>query len=204
MKVKMAHPVILVIAAGQSKRLGRPKQLLTFDGEFLINRLLHRIEAAGPSPIILVLGANSELIQEKLDSSTAEVVLNTNWQTGMAGSINTGVKYIQQQHPNADGIMIVVCDQPFLETTHINALLELQLQTERSIVASYYAGIAGTPVLFHAIYFEALLKLTGDNGAKKIVQEYPDEVARLLFEEAAIDIDTEEDYQKLLNAALPK
>lgn len=201
MNVKIKYPAILVIAAGQSKRLGQPKQLLTFEGEYLINRLLKTINAAGQFPTILVLGAQAELIQGKLAPSKVEIVLNVDWQTGMAGSISTGVKYIQRQHPNIDGLMIVVCDQPYLQTSHINALLELQQQTEKPIVASYYAGVPGTPVLFHAVHFESLVKLTGEVGAKMIIQQNKDEVASMLFEEAAIDIDTEEDYQKFINGA---
>lgn len=200
----MHHPVILVIAAGQSKRLGRPKQLLELEGEYLINRLIRTIEAAGPVPIVLVLGAHADLIREKLAPSTAVIVQNQNWQTGMAGSINTGLEFIQQEYSSADAVMIVVCDQPYLKTSHIISLLDLQEQTGKAIVASYYDGIMGTPALFHKGYFDALLQLKGDSGAKKIVQQYPEEVASFTFDEASIDIDTEEDYQQLLNGMAPK
>jgi molybdenum cofactor cytidylyltransferase len=199
------HCGILIIAAGESKRLGQPKQLLMLDGQSLINRLIEKVKQAGDFPITLVLGANADQIQQQLNHSNLHIVLNTDWQEGMASSIRVGLAQMVQEQTNStqkniqiDGIMILVCDQPFINPTHIQSLLQIQQQTKQPIAACYYAQVLGTPALFHASIFHDLMALEGDTGAKKIINAREEEVAKLHFEKGIIDIDTIEDYHKLI------
>lgn len=198
MSEQVKHFAILIIAAGQSKRLGQPKQLLTFEGESLINRLVKELKHVTAAPITLVLGAYKERIESQLHDSTFDLVYNDSWEEGMASSIRVGVSYIIKKNALIDGIMILVCDQPYLSYNHIQSLFTLQHQTGKPIVASSYNNIIGTPVLFHKRMFPHLLALQGEMGAKKIINEYPDDIAILPFEKGSIDIDTIEDYHNLV------
>lgn len=194
MSSAIKHCGVIIIAAGQSKRLGQPKQLLTFQGKSLINRLIGIVKDAGDFPITLVLGANAQQIQAQLTEKNIEVVFNLDWQEGMASSIRAGLENCKP----LDGVMILVCDQPFINTQSIQQLLGLQQKTLLPIAACYYNNILGTPALFHKTMFSELLALQGDIGAKKIINSKVEQVAKLYFEQGIIDIDTQEDYEALL------
>jgi molybdenum cofactor cytidylyltransferase len=204
MSAPIQYPAILIIAAGQSKRLGSPKQLLVFEGETLINRQIRIITGAVSMPVYLVLGAHAISIRSQLSNSAVSVVMNENWEEGMASSIRVGIDVIMNKNPSIDGVMIVVCDQPFLDASILQSIFSLQKSSLQSIVACSYDGIIGTPVLFHKTMFEKLLALEGDIGARKIINDNPDEVAILSFEKGIVDIDTLEDYQKLVKEAASK
>lgn len=212
------HCGILIIAAGQSKRLGQPKQLLNFEGKLLINRLVDIVKAAGPFPITIVLGANAQKVKDQLIEKNLKVVINENWEQGMASSISVGLESIindlhehkgpivfaevkEAKEKETDGVMILVCDQPFITKNNIQSLLKLQQKTTLPMAACYYEGVLGTPALFHESVFDELLTLKGDIGAKKIIQQRESEVAKLHFDQGALDIDTMEDYHKLLKQA---
>jgi molybdenum cofactor cytidylyltransferase len=205
MSSKINHCEVLIIAAGESKRLGEPKQLLQYKGQSLINRLIDTVNDAVHFPITLVLGANAEKIEKQLENSTLDIVINKNWEEGMASSIRIGLEHLIQKHEQSnsgetklDGVMILVCDQPFIKTEHISSLLHLQASTLLPIAACYYAQVLGTPALFHKSIFNDLLALKGDIGAKKIINAKEKEVAKLHFENGVIDIDTLEDYEQFI------
>jgi molybdenum cofactor cytidylyltransferase len=205
MSSKINHCEILIIAAGQSKRLGEPKQILQYKGQSLINRLIDTVNDAVHFPITLVLGAYAEIIEKQLENTTLDIVINKDWEEGMASSIRIGLAHLIQKHEQSnsgetklDGVMILVCDQPFINTEHISSLLKLQQSTQLPIAACYYAQILGTPALFHKSIFKDLLALKGDIGAKKIINANEKEVAKLHFENGVIDIDTLEDYEQFI------
>lgn len=188
---------ILIVAAGQSKRLGIPKQLLNFEGKTLINRLIDTVKLSGSYPITLVLGSAANKITEQLTDSSINIVLNDQWEEGMASSIRIGLSSIMYRMPAIDGIMMFVCDQPFISVETIQSLIKLQQDTGLPMASCYYAGILGTPALFHQSIFSKLLALEGDIGAKKIIKENASEVAKLHFDAGIIDVDTMDDYIKL-------
>jgi molybdenum cofactor cytidylyltransferase len=198
----MNYPIqkgaVVIVAAGESKRLGTPKQLLPYQGGTLLNRLIANLKQATDFPIFLILGASSEKIIKEISATDFSITINENWQEGMASSIRLGIQVAQKNVPNLEGIMLVVCDQPFIAVANIQALIKLQKNSNLPIAASYYANILGTPALFHKSVFPDLLKLSGDVGAKNIIQQRGTEVAKLHFEEGLVDIDTPEDYQQLL------
>lgn len=197
-KYSINNCAVLIIAAGESRRLGSPKQLLIFEGDSLINRIIKTIHTAVSFPIHLVLGASADTIQAQLPAIDLNVVMNQDWKEGMASSIRIGLTAAMNQQPNLEGVVIVVCDQPYLNTNTITSLFQMQKNQDAPITAAYYNNIVGTPALFHKRIFPALLSLNGDQGAKRIIQEREEEVAKLHFEQGAVDIDTKEDYQALL------
>lgn len=192
------HCAVLIIAAGESKRMGSPKQLLNVEGETLINRMIHIVKKAVSFPVYVVLGASAESIQSQLPKLDVKIVLNAHWQEGMASSIRIGLNTAKAQNPALDGVMIVVCDQPYITENTITALLQFQEEKDTPIASAYYNDVMGTPALFHQSIFNEILALKGDIGAKKIIQSRPEEVAKLHFEKGLLDIDTKEDYQALL------
>ncbi|MFM2358234.1 MAG: hypothetical protein RLY16_226 [Bacteroidota bacterium] len=204
MQHTISHCGVVVVAAGQSKRLGRPKQLLMYDGKTLINRLLHMVHQAGQFSTVVVLGAAAVDIRQQMEDESSTIIINEQWEEGMGGSIKLGLTALLQQHPTVDGVMILVCDQPYLTAENIQALVQLQKETDLPIAACYYAQILGTPALFHQTYFSQLLNLKGDVGAKYIIQHHQSQVAALHFEKGMLDIDTEKDYQQLIDTASGK
>lgn len=198
-KYLIQHCAVILVAAGESKRLGRPKQLLTYHGDSMINRILKIICATVPYPIFCVLGASAKLIQAQLPAIDVTVVNNPDWKEGMSSSIKVGLQHALTNHPDLDGILLLVCDQPYISTDTITALFEVQKKMDTPIAASHYNGVSGTPALFHKSFFNELSNLTGDIGAKKIIVKAGDKVTTLAFENGKFDIDTIEDYQVLLN-----
>lgn len=190
---------VIILAAGQSKRLGTPKQLLPIEGKTLLNRLIDSVFQAGSFPVTVVLGAHAESITATLGDVPVQVVMNQLWEEGMASSIRLGLQTAVQNNPPMDGVLLLVCDQPFVDAETIQQLLRLQHESGLPIAACSYANILGTPAVFHQSMFPHLLTLEGDRGAKKIMKEKESEVAKLHFQEGTIDIDTQEDYQRLVD-----
>jgi molybdenum cofactor cytidylyltransferase len=198
MKCVIKQCGLLILAAGSSSRMGKPKQLLEFEGATLLTHVAKVACQSNVYPIILVLGANEDVIRKSLDIPQLDIVTNENWETGMASSIIKGICYIKEKYPKVDGIMIIVGDQPYLDETQIYQLINLQNTSGLPIAACSYAGIIGTPALFHKSVFSELLGLNGDIGAKKIIEKRMPNVVTIPFDKGVIDIDTEEDYMNLI------
>lgn len=194
------HCGIILLSAGSSTRLGKPKQLLNYQGERLLRHMVNVAAAVPAKPLVVVLGANADLLIPEIDEAKASIAINKDYKTGMASSIITGLKYLEEKNPLTDGVIILMCDQPFVSAVLLNDLISTQQQTVKPIVASNYGNTIGTPALFHKSIFNELLQLQGDTGARKIIQHHINEVATVPFEKGNVDIDTEEDYEKFLSS----
>jgi molybdenum cofactor cytidylyltransferase len=199
MGVRVSHCAILILAAGQSSRLGSPKQLLEYNGASLIKRVVQTALDSEIGRVTVVLGANANKIGTELDMPGLCLIENSDWEEGMASSIRAGVKAITDLEPDTDGIMILVCDQPHLERPVLDQLLQVQRETGLPVTASVYQGRTGTPAIFHKSFFPLLMELKGDTGARKLFSEHSGQVALVPFEKGIIDIDTKEDYEKLIH-----
>jgi molybdenum cofactor cytidylyltransferase len=194
----ITHCGIVLLAAGASRRMGRPKQLLLYKGKPLLQRALDTIHLL-QMPSVLVLGANAAVIKSAIITSGVYVVENKNWQQGIASSIVSGLQALQHEYANLDGVIFMVCDQPFVTYESLTALITKQVETHRAIIASGYAETVGIPALFHKACFKDLLSLSGDLGAKKIMELHRDSLVTVDFSKGTIDVDTEQDYQLLKN-----
>ena len=202
----MAKIPIMLLAAGEASRMRQPKQLLLWDNIPLINNRIETLQATG-QPIITVLGANAQLILPFLSHLNVKVVVNTQWIKGMGSSIETGTKYIQDEYPDSEGIMIALVDQPMISSNHFCQLIHHFQPGERQIILSVSVnggGWEGAPVIFDRYYFEDLQQLASGEGAKSVIRRYPDKVVRVITDDCLEDIDTPERYlelQKLFNNA---
>jgi len=188
------------LAAGSSSRLGRPKQLLPYNGKSLLEHSVDTANDSDASPVIVILGANATMLEKEIAEKKIHVTENKEWQEGMASSVRCGINTLMHIAPNADAAIIMVCDQPFVSSSLLNELIAAQKSTGKSIVTSQYATAIGPPALFYKSIFPELLKLKGDAGARKIIEQRINEIATVSFIKGNIDIDTEKDYKSLLGA----
>ncbi|MBO9204891.1 MULTISPECIES: nucleotidyltransferase family protein [Niastella] len=192
------HTDIIILAAGASTRLGRPKQLLPWQGVTLLQHAVQTALTVAVQPVV-VTGANGDHLAAALDPGQVKLVFNQNWQQGIASSIRCGLKTLLNRTPEPDQVIFMVCDQPFVTAGLLLDLINEQQKSRKPIVASAYAGTLGIPALFDKSLFSQLLDLQGDTGAKRLIQQYGDEVASVAFPEGMIDIDTEGEYKELVN-----
>ncbi|MFV5684221.1 nucleotidyltransferase family protein [Flavobacterium sp. GB2R13] len=190
---------IIILAAGNSSRLGKPKQLLQYNGNTLLRETLLQANLLHNTFVLVVTGAYKVVIEKNLDLLEVQVVHNPNWEMGMASSISVGLDRLCMLKPNLNFCIFAVCDQPYVTAGVFEDLIEQHNKTGKGIVASEYADTLGTPVLFSSRYFNELLNLKGNEGAKKMLQYYKEDVASVIFEKGAIDIDTLDDYNNLIN-----
>ncbi len=194
MPYHILNPVILLLAAGMSRRLGRPKQLLNFEGESLLKRTATRALQSKIGAVYVVTGAEKNKIDMELSGLQVEIIENKEWEEGMASSIRTGLQAAITKNPSIDGILILVCDQPEVTADLLRKLMALQAESGAAVAASAYGGISGTPAVFHSSLFHELMTLSGDTGARKIMHRHSADLVQLPFEAGAQDIDTESDY----------
>ncbi len=188
---------ILILAAGAAFRMNEAKMLLAFESTSILGHIVNEVKAAGPDHICLVTGYYHKEIVERIDTAGLFVVHNEHWREGMAVSISRGIQEMTKKYPGLSSVIIVVSDQPHLNRTVLTEMFATHHKTKKGIVAAQYGKIAGTPVLFEKKYFNRLIELKGDAGAKSILQAHKTDIATVEFSLGAIDIDTPEDYEKL-------
>ena len=188
---------IIILAAGASSRLGTPKQLLKFQGKTLLRRA---VDAAIETNFktVVVLGANFEAIKAEIEDLEIEICFNENWQDGMSSSLKTGLHKLLEIAPNLSAVIVSLCDQPFVNSKVFTDLAETYKKTNAPIVACEYGQTVGVPALFSSSVFDELLNLSSENGAKTIIKKHLSQTKKISVPQAEIDIDTHEDYQKIL------
>jgi len=174
----------VILAAGASTRLGEPKQLIMMGDETLLERAVRLADDAGCAPIVVVLGASSNRIMERCDIRPARVLVNSLWAEGMASSVRVGVSAAGE----ADGVILIACDQPAVSASHLRALM-----VSGDTTASAYAGRRGIPAYFPAASFAGLLLLRGDTGARDLLRH----AHAIDLPGGELDIDTPEDVANM-------
>lgn len=190
----MRNVAALILAAGGSRRLGRPKQFLQFQGVSLIHRVISSARDARCSPLIVVAGeAFGELSEELKEVALLE---NREWERGIGTSIRRGIEYLSRES-KSDAVVLLACDQPHVTPATIVELIEEHERSGKPIVASSYSNTLGIPALFTSSYFDLLLALPDASGAKALIAATGSNVAAVPFAAGAIDIDTPADYEAL-------
>jgi molybdenum cofactor cytidylyltransferase len=188
---------IILLAAGASARLGEPKQLLRFQGETLLRRTA-KIALAVSKRVVVTLGARIEITRKEIADLRVEIVENKDWKTGMSGSIKIGLRQLLTDAKELRAVIVMVCDQPFVNTVTLEKAIETFEETKALIVASEYQNSLGVPALFRQNLFPDLLALDAQNGAKQLIKKYRAQTAVVSFPEGAFDIDTPTDYENLM------
>ncbi len=190
---------IVIMAGGQSSRLGTPKQLLPYKGTTLLGYTIQVALDTKCDPVLVVLGAGSDTIKAAIKDYPVQIVENDGWEEGMGSSLRVGLLEMLKLQPDTEAVILMVCDQPFVTKSVLLCLISEQLHSGKGITASGYLAKMGTPALFHKKYFEELIALGGDSGARPLLKRYATDVVIIPFEDGGTDIDTKQDYERLLN-----
>ncbi|WP_439697664.1 NTP transferase domain-containing protein [Mucilaginibacter sp. AW1-7] len=189
---------IIILAAGSSSRFGSPKQNLVYQGKTLLQRAIQTaLTSACCDCAVVVLGANEGEIRPNISDQQVNIVYNPDWQEGMASSIRLGIAQLMYLEPLITSAILMLCDQPFVDPLLLYQLTERKTENDTGIIACEYKNTLGVPALFDKKYFVKLMKLTGSEGAKTIINAYPDDVMSVPFGLGAIDIDTIDDFERL-------
>lgn len=193
----MSNTGIVILAAGNSSRMGQPKQLMKYKNKTFLQHIIDESKRAELDPVICVTGYEAEKIAKTINGTDITLVYNEKWREGMGTGISAGLKELI--FSDFDSVILAVSDQPHVSAELFESMRVLMDQSGKGIVASSYSGTLGTPVLFAKKYFDQLESLSGDQGAKSIVKMHMADVCTIEFEKGGIDIDTKEDYDRLIS-----
>ena len=186
---------VLVLAAGASRRLGVPKQILRYGDRSLLRLAVESAVGSACGLVVVTLGANAELCRREINDLPVRVVENIHWKTGMSSSIRIGLVALQAE---VRAMIIMTVDQPHVTAQVIDRIANVYIAGSSTIVASAYADTLGVPALFDQAHFPDIMSLEGDSGAKSVIARSSGRVDAIPFELGAIDIDTLDDCGKVL------
>jgi molybdenum cofactor cytidylyltransferase len=189
-----AHLHIVVLAAGASARLGQAKQLVSIGGQPALRRVVNNACAIAGPAVTVVLGAHAAEMTRMLQHSSVSVLINRDWQEGLAASIRCGVNALS---PACDAVMLVLGDQVAITVPDLKRLVTAWNGEDSVLATSVYAGQLGVPAIFPRWCFSELLQLRGDQGAKSIIHRHASRLAQVPMPNAAVDIDTPGDLAAL-------
>ena len=186
----------ILLAAGESKRMGALKQLMPLGKNTLLEQAVDNILNSSVDETIVVVGHRAEEVSKAIASRPVKIMLNPNYQQGMSTSIIAGLTMVD---PKAQAVMLALADQPLVESGTINQLIDAFNRHDKGIAVPTHRGKRGNPVIFSIKYKEELLKLKGDIGGREIIKNHPDDVLEVAVDSESVitDIDTQDDYQQL-------
>jgi len=187
----------ILLAAGGSSRMATPKQFVRFEGETLLRRAALAIAASICDPVVAVLGAEKENAEIEVAGTRVQPCYNGEWQKGMSSSIKFGLTELLTLDPGLDAVLITLCDQPFVTARALDRLTERFFESRTQIVAAEYDNVVGVPAIFSRELFERLLTLEGDRGARDLIRDPNASIEKVEIKEAAVDIDTFDDLNRL-------
>jgi molybdenum cofactor cytidylyltransferase len=184
----------IILAAGASSRMGAVKQLVEIDGVPLIARAVDAALAAKAHPVVVVLGAHAGKIRESLAGRPVLEALNPDWSSGLSSSVRAGLDAALAAEPTLDAVLLAPIDQPALSSGIIGKLADLHRATGR-IASARYNGRNGAPAVFGRAHFDDLRALSGDQGARGLLNQVPGNIASVELPAMGVDLDTPEDVR---------
>ena len=189
---------IVLLAAGGSTRLGQPKQLIHVDGEALVLRTARRLLRLEPAAMLVITGCESDKVKEQLGGLPLQIVHNAEWKEGMGTSIACGVRHLPE---GIEGVLIMLCDQWRVDSADLKRLFEAWNADISDIVTASWkeekTTIYSPPAIFPGSLFHELKNLTGDQGAKRIIEEFKGKTTSVEMKNAAFDLDEKDDLKSL-------
>jgi molybdenum cofactor cytidylyltransferase len=185
----------IVLAAGLSTRMGKPKLLLRVEGEPILGKVLAVLRHSRVDEVVVVLGADARRTRKAVRFESERIVVNPKYSEGMSSSLRLGLRKVS---PDADAALVVLGDQPYLSSSTVDRIIEEYLAKNPPVVVPVYGGTRGNPVLFARAVFADVMRISGDVGAKSVVDKYRDRVLEVPVRDAGIlfDVDTPSDYQR--------
>ena len=196
----LKSPAAIIIAAGNSSRLGYPKQLLKIKGETLLHRTVRIVVESGLNPVNVVLGYKPDQMKETIrdllgHKSRIKIIYNKNWELGMGSSISLGIDNLNS---SISSTIVGVCDQPFLSVGLLKKIIKTYQENDVDVVSSRYKNsVLGVPALFSKVYFKNLASLQQDKGARDLLNDNNINTLSVSFPNGNIDIDTTKIANKL-------
>jgi len=189
--------VAVILSAGESSRMGRPKALLPVDGETFIGRIVGALARTRVGKIIVVLGHDAERLKRRLEHLAVAFLVNADYMSGQLSSLQTAVRRLQSDR-ECDGMLVHLVDHPYISSTLVDTMIERFYESNKLIVVPRYRGTRGHPVIFSRALFAELLSAPPDQGAKAVVNAHRDETLEIETDDAgiAVDIDTPELYRR--------
>lgn len=191
--------VAIILAAGESRRMGVPKPLLAFDGKTFLEHIVSVLETTQVGRIKVVLGHEAERVLRQTHLDRADVVLNDGYQNGQLSSLIEGIRSLGDDLSQVDAILVCLVDHPLISAALVDAMIDHFYRTGKPIVIPKCQGRRGHPVLFAKPLFAELLSAPLNAGAKAVVQNHASDLLELETDDAGIlfDVDTPELYEAL-------
>ena len=192
----------VVLSAGESSRMGRPKALLPIDGQTFIERIVAALKQTKVGKIIVILGHNARELQSKISHLPVEILINTDYKLGQLSSLQLAVRYLQPDL-DCDGVLVHLVDHPYLAPALVEEMIRRFYETKKRIIVPKFHGKRGHPVIFSNALFDEILSAPMEEGAKAVVNAHRAETLEIETEEEgiAVDIDTPELYQQHVRRA---
>ena len=189
--------IAVVLSAGESSRMGRPKALLPIQGQKFIERIIRVIGQSRVGRTIVVLGHHADQLRGQIEHLPVEVVINPDYRSGPLSSLQVAIRHIRDDD-RCDGMLVHLVDHPFIDVALVDALIESFFETKKMIVVPSYKGKRGHPVIFSRELFGELLNAPLDQGAKAVVNAHRQETLEIEWHDEGItlDIDTPELYRQ--------
>lgn len=194
--------VAVVLSAGESSRMGRPKALLPIDGQTFIEKIVAALKQTKVGKIIVILGHNARELQSKISHLPVEILINTDYKLGQLSSLQLAVRNLQADL-ECDGMLVHLVDHPYLAPALVEEMIRRFYETKKRIIVPKFHGKRGHPVIFSNALFDEILKAPMEEGAKAVVNAHRAETLEIETEEEgiAVDIDTPELYQQHVRRA---
>ncbi len=192
----------VILSAGESSRMGRPKALLPIDGQTFIEKIVGALKMAGIDQVVLVLGFNAEDMRRKVEHLPVEIVVNPDYKLGQLSSLQAAIAHLQPA-ADCDGMLVHLVDHPYIDSRLVRLMVQRFADTKPLIVVPRHQGRRGHPVIFSRALFGELLGAPADQGAKAVVNAHRAETLEIDTDNIGItlDIDTPEEYQKHIKGA---
>jgi molybdenum cofactor cytidylyltransferase len=191
--------VAVILSAGESSRMGRPKALLPIDGVRFVEKIVSALKSTDVGNIIVVLGHNAEEMRQKISDLPVTILINHDYKQGQLSSLQVAISHLESSSKGSpvDGILVHLVDHPYISATLVDLMIKRFYETKKLIVVPRFQGRRGHPVIFARALFSELLAAGPDQGAKPVVHAHRDDTLEIdtKDEGVLIDIDTPEEYR---------
>jgi len=192
----MKNIAVLVLAAGKSLRMKSIKQLEKINKKTLLDITLDKITNIFSNNIFCVLGANAEQIKPEITAININFINNKNFETGLSSSIVAGIHHFKKNNLNFESVFILLADQPAIDIGYLKSMVSLSEENKNKIIASKYENKFGVPAIIPKKYFDDLILIEADKGAKEFINQHKNDVLCPELSTNLLDIDTKEDLDR--------